>query len=89
MTSCLGDTLRDALDVLESRQSTYGDPRPLMADVAASWSLIFGTTVTPAQVALCMCALKLMREARAPGHADNWTDLAGYADLGRLLSEGA
>jgi hypothetical protein len=84
MTS-LGDCLHAALAVVEDRHDRYGDARVVMRDIASAWSLVLGSPVTPAQVAQCMVMLKQIREVH--GHdPDNWTDTAGYADLGHMLS---
>jgi hypothetical protein len=71
--------LQHAAGVIEDRQRTYGSPERSFADIAARWSLVLGTTVTPAQVALCMIDLKLARLTRDPGHLDSIVDVAGYA----------
>jgi len=44
-----------------------------------------GTPVTPAQVALCMIDLKLVRLAYDPGHVDSVVDVIGYAALLREI----
>jgi hypothetical protein len=84
MTS-LGDCLHAALAVVEDRHDRYGDARIVMRDIAAAWSLVLGITVTPAQVAQCMVLLKMIRQTHG-SDPDNWTDTAGYADLGHMLS---
>lgn len=86
--TALGDCLHAALAVVEDRHDRYGDARLVMRDIAAAWSLVLQTPVTPPQVAQCMVMLKMVRQAH--GHdPDNWTDTAGYADLGHMLSRGA
>jgi len=67
--------------VLEDRRAAYGDPKSQMQVVAQRWSITLGTTVTPAQVALCMIDLKLTRLAYDPGHVDSVVDVIGYAAL--------
>jgi hypothetical protein len=56
--------LQHAAGVIEHREQIYGPPRELFAHIAARWSLVLGTTVTPAQVALCLIDLKLARLTR-------------------------
>jgi len=51
----------------------------LFDHVAARWSQVLGTPVTPAQVALCLIDLKLARLAHDPAHLDSMVDIAGYA----------
>ena len=71
--------LQHVAGVIEHRERIYGPPRELFAHVAARWSLVLGTEVTPAQVALCLIDLKLARLTREPSHLDSIVDVAGYA----------
>jgi len=59
------------------RQADYGDSGSMMANVARAWSGVLGYTITPKQVALCMAALKLVRE-NYRAKADNQADAQGY-----------
>jgi hypothetical protein len=65
--------------VLRIRRARYGDAAESFAQVARRWSMVLGTTVTPAQVALCLIELKMARLTRDPGDLDGQTDIAGYA----------
>ena len=76
--------LDEADAVIAQRAEAYGPASDSMAAIAARWSLTLGTTVTPAQVALCMIDLKLARLAHDPTHRDSAIDVIGYA---ALLSE--
>lgn len=76
--------LQHAAGVIEHREQIYGSPQDLFAHVARRWSLVLGTSVTPAQVALCLIDLKLARLTRDPAHLDSIVDVAGYA---AILSE--
>ena len=76
--------LDEADAVIAQRAEVYGPASDSMAAIAARWSLTLGTTVTPAQVALCMIDLKLARLAHDPKHRDSMIDVIGYA---ALLSE--
>lgn len=71
--------LKHAAGVFSNRHERYGEPQPLFEQVARRWSLTLGTTITPAQVALCLIDLKLARLARNPADLDSLTDVAGYA----------
>lgn len=68
------------------RRTDYGDPRESFVRLAQMWSALLPVQVTPAQVALCLAALKLSRASVTPEHADSWVDLAGYAALGAEVS---
>jgi hypothetical protein len=73
--------LAQAAAVLESRAVTYGTANVAMRAIAARWSLTLGQPVTPAQVALCMIDLKMVRLAHDPSHRDSLIDVIGYAAL--------
>lgn len=62
------------------RRDAYGDVRQSFTAVAHTWSDILKHPVTPQQVALCMIALKLHREANKPSR-DNRVDVCGYTAL--------
>jgi hypothetical protein len=75
-----GETLLGhAAGVVADRRQRYGEPEDLLDHVAQRWSLVLGTKVTAAQVALCLIDLKLARLARDPAHLDSIVDVAGYA----------
>lgn len=59
------------------REQAYGHPAEDYERVAALWSVILDTPVSPAQAALCMVAVKIARECHRPGR-DNLVDGAGY-----------
>jgi hypothetical protein len=73
--------LDHAAQVLEARAETYGPAADSLRAVAARWSLTLGRAVTPAEVALCMIDLKLVRLAHDPTHRDSLVDVIGYAAL--------
>ena len=60
------------------RQAKYAHPRVNFARIAALWSPILGTRVTPEQVALCMIQVKIAREMNRHTR-DNVVDLIGYS----------
>jgi len=68
------------------RQANYGPPQENFARIAAGWSVILKTDVTPEQVALCMAWLKLARLVNGP-HDDSYIDGAAYMALAAELSE--
>lgn len=68
------------------RRTAYGPVEESFDHIAAVWSVVLKTTVTPHQVALCMAGLKLCREANSHKQ-DNLIDLAAYAYLADLVVE--
>jgi hypothetical protein len=75
------ELLQHAAAVVRDRRRIYGEPEQLFARVAERWSQHLGTKVTPAQVALCLCDLKLARLTVDPRHLDSLVDVAGYAAI--------
>ncbi|QLH37832.1 MAG: hypothetical protein HWD60_00860 [Defluviicoccus sp.] len=71
--------LQHAAGVIEHREGIYGPPQELFTQIARRWSLVLGTEVAAAQVALCLINLKLARLTRNPSHLDSIVDVAGYA----------
>lgn len=71
--------LTEAMEVVAERQAQYGTREDNFGRIAAMWTAILGTKVTPQQVALCMIALKVARECWRSSR-DNARDIAGYAD---------
>lgn len=60
------------------RQVDYGPPSVSMQRIATGWEVIFGTTISPWQVAAAMAWLKIARGVEAPKKRDSWVDGAGY-----------
>lgn len=67
------------------RHDDYGDPEQTIPRVAAAWSAILDVDVTGHQVALCMAALKLVRESHRH-KADNLDDAHGYLEIAARLA---
>ena len=79
------ELLQHATAVVRDRRRTYGEPELLFARVAERWSQVLGTKVTAAQVAICLCDLKVARLTIDPRHLDSLVDVAGYAAIVREL----
>lgn len=78
--------LEDAATLIcGQREKDYGTPQENFGRIAAGWSEILRTEVTPEQVALCMAWLKIARLANGP-HRDSYVDGAGYMALAAELS---
>lgn len=68
------------------RQQDYGHPLDDFTKTAKMWSGVLGVDVTPEQVGLCMCCVKISRQLNRPKR-DNMTDLAGYAATVQMCVE--
>lgn len=62
------------------RQEQYGKATDSFVMIGKAWEAILHHPVSPQQVALCMAALKLVRESYRHKE-DNITDAAGYLGL--------
>ena len=69
------------------RQDVYGDPLTNHKRIADLWSVYLEKEITPSQVALCLCLVKIARLMQTGDHQDSYIDLAAYAAIGGQLSE--
>jgi hypothetical protein len=73
--------LREAEELINGdRAQAYGPAEVNFRRIAAGWEVIFGTTVTPEQVARAMAWLKIARLNEGP-HRDSYVDGAAYMAL--------
>lgn len=71
------------------RQREYGSASENFADIAAGWSTIVHTAVTPEQVCLMMAWLKICRANKDNGnHTDSLVDCAGYMGCIEKIKQG-
>ena len=68
------------------RQSIYGDPYINHKRIADLWSVYLETEISPSQVALCLCLVKIARLMETKNHLDSFIDLAAYAAIGGEIS---
>ena len=67
------------------RNAAYGDYSIEASRIAGMWSTILRCKVRPADVPLCMIAVKIVRETHCHKR-DNITDIAGYAALSQRVA---
>ena len=75
----------DSAALVAARGDKYGDPVDGMRRIAARWSITLGIKVTPMQVCQCMIDLKQARLDLTPDYSDGPADIAGYAEIMRIL----
>lgn len=63
------------------RQKNYGSPYVNHKRIADLWSVYLENEITPSQVALCLCLVKIARLIETPDHEDSFVDLAAYAAI--------
>jgi hypothetical protein len=68
--------------VNNERNTQYDEPSADFARTAGMWSSYLGIPISMADVAMCMVLLKVARVRFAPGHVDNYYDIAGYGACG-------
>jgi hypothetical protein len=75
-----------AVDIITERAADYGDPRPNHERIAHLWNAYLepATPITAHDVAICLVLVKISR-AKAGERDDNYTDMAGYAEIARRL----
>ena len=73
--------------IFGERAKAYGNADANFRRIAAGWSVILGTTVTPEQVGLCMAWLKIARQVGKPNR-DNLVDAAGYIGCVEKVQKG-
>lgn len=70
------------------RAKDYGPARKNHEDIAAGWSIIFGTQVNATQVARAMAWLKICRLSKTETHLDSYIDAVAYMALaGEMATE--
>ena len=79
------DAARQAITV--DRAATHGEAENTFGLIAAYWSAHLDCEVTAGDVAQLMVLLKVARMKANPGHADNYTDAAGYAAIAGELAD--
>jgi hypothetical protein len=68
------------------RMEIYGEPLVNHQRIARLWQVILGTEISPAEVALCMVAVKIARLVETPNDADSFVDGAAYFAIAGELS---
>jgi hypothetical protein len=74
------------MDIITERAADYGHPRPNLERTAHLFNAYLepATPITAHDVAILMILVKVSR-AKAGSKADNYTDIAGYAEIAELL----
>ena len=74
------------MNIIKERGEDYGDPRPNHERIAHLWNAYLepATPITAHDVAICMILVKCSR-AKAGFRADNYLDIAGYAEIAEDL----
>ena len=75
-------------DILNERQSQYGDAYENFSEIGVIWGTLLGISPIPAyQVALLMDTLKTVRLFKNGSHIDSWIDKQGYTQHGKEIAD--
>jgi hypothetical protein len=77
----------DVVETLHSRGADYGHPIGNHKRIAELWSAYLGYPIQPNEVAICMCLVKISRQAEDPRVDDNYTDALGYIAIAKTITE--
>lgn len=80
-----GTTVGTVEQLIAARGDDYSDPVSNHRRIASLWTAILGHEVTPHQVALCMVAVKLSREAFRHKD-DNCDDGEAYFRIAKIIA---
>lgn len=65
--------------VTNDRQDQYGSPENSFTEISKLWTAYLDKPVSPHDVAMMMCLLKVARIKTGSAKDDNYIDLAGYS----------
>jgi hypothetical protein len=77
----------EVVDILHSRGTQYGHPISNHKRIAELWSAYLGYPIQPNEVAMCMCLVKISRQAEDPRVADNYKDALGYIAIAQTITD--
>ena len=77
----------EVVDILHSRGTQYGHPIGNHKRIAELWSAYLGYPIQPNEVAICMCLVKISRQAEDPRVADNYKDALGYIAIAQTITD--
>ena len=82
------DSVTEAVDaIVTQRDAQYGSPKESFRLIADLKSLVAACPDPVARHALDMICVKVARLVRNPKHRDSWSDIAGYARAGAMVTE--
>jgi len=82
----MNDIFKEAENIIKTRKEWHGDPLGNFAKTASFWSGYLGIEITPVDVAMMMCLMKISRFSHSLQY-DNLVDIAGYAKIASMLKE--
>ena len=77
----------EAVALIHARGSQYGHPMPQHSRIAELWSAYLGYPITPNQVAMAMCLVKISRSVESPEVDDHYKDALAYIAISKTCHE--
>jgi hypothetical protein len=87
MPTTTENLFNEVVDILHSRGTQYGHPISNHKRIAELWSAYLGYPIQPNEVAICMCLVKISRQAEDPRVADNYKDALGYIAIAQTITD--
>jgi hypothetical protein len=82
------DILKEAEKLVSnSREKAYGNKLANHTNIAKLWSAYLDIGITPKEVAVMMCLLKIARTKLGSYHPDNYVDLVGYGAIAGSIAD--
>lgn len=72
-------------ELIDNRESVYGNPVEGCADIAMLWSTFLGHEVQAWEVPIMMMLMKISRMKASPDYSDHSDDIEGYLDIFRQI----
>lgn len=72
-------------ELIDGRESVYGNPVEGCADIAMLWSVFLGHEVQAREVPIMMMLMKIARMKSSPDYSDHSDDIEGYLDIFRQI----
>jgi len=77
----------EVVSIIHTRGENYGHPISNHKRIAELWSAYLGYPIQANEVAICMCLVKISRQAENPGVSDNYKDALGYIAIAKTITE--
>ena len=77
----------EVVSIIHSRGAHYGHPIGQHKRIAELWSAYLGYPIQPNEVAICMCLVKISRQAEDAGLSDNYKDALGYIAIAKTITD--
>lgn len=76
------EILKEAEKLISNdREKSYGNKLANHTNIAKLWSAYLDIGISPKEVAVMMCLLKIARTKLGKHHPDNYVDLVGYGAI--------